>query len=476
MRGQTFSHPPSYHKIEKSINIAKPISAMEAFKIYIVEDSPWDGELAKYHLSLNPDYEIKLFTTARACLDELYKKPNIVCMDYGLPDMRGDKLLERIKNYDANIPVIIISAQEDISVAVNLLKMGATDYIVKNDNLKEMLWNSVLRIRENQKLREEVAVLKEQLEQKYSFSKTIIGQSEPMKNVFKLIEKAVKSNINVSISSETGTGKEVVAKAIHYSSDRQKKPFVAINMAAIPKELIESELFGHEKGSFTGAVSRKIGKFEEAQGGTIFLDEIAELDLNMQSKILRVLQEREVIRVGGNEKVKLDVRLITATHKNLIEEVRNNNFRQDLYYRIIGLPIELPPLRDRGNDILVLARHFADAFTQENQQPKVVFDEDAQKKLLQHSYPGNVRELKSIVELACVMCSSTVITAQDIVFTTMRFEDNFIATEKSLHEYNCDIIQYFLRKYNNNVLVVAKKLDIGKSTIYKLLQESKISK
>ena len=215
---------------------------MANFKIFLVEDDPWFGELIKHYLSLNPDYEIHLFQCAKDCLNNLHLKPDFVSIDFGLPDLTGDLLLKKIKEVNKNIPVIIISGQEDVAIAVTLLKNGAEDYITKDDNTKEKLWNSILKIRENIELKLEVEDLKEQLEQKFSFEKTIIGQSELLKKTFILIEKAIKSNINVSIAGETGTGKEVVAKAIHYNSDRKKKPFIAINMAAIPKDLLESEL------------------------------------------------------------------------------------------------------------------------------------------------------------------------------------------------------------------------------------------
>lgn len=273
---------------------------MEPYKIFIVEDDPWYGEILEYHLSLNEDYLITRFTTGRECLANLHKKPDLITIDFSLPDYTGDKLYEKIRQTDDSIPVIAISGQEEVAVAVNLLKSGVTDYLVKDENTKDMLWNAVIRIRKMGNLKKEVEQLKEELGQKFSFEKSIKGNSPALHKIFALMEKATKTNINVSITGETGTGKEVVSKAIHYSSERKKKPFVAVNMAAIPKELVESELFGHEKGAFTGAVARKAGKFEEANGGTIFLDEIAELDLNLQSKILRVLQEREVIRVGGN--------------------------------------------------------------------------------------------------------------------------------------------------------------------------------
>jgi DNA-binding NtrC family response regulator len=288
------------------------------------------------------------------------------------------------------------------------------------------------------------------------------------------MEKASKTNINVSITGETGTGKEVVAKAIHYNSDRKKKTFVPVNMAAIPRELVESELFGYEKGAFTGALTRKIGKFEEANGGTIFLDEIAELDLSIQSKLLRVLQEREVVRIGGNENIKLDIRLLVATHKNLAEEVKKGNFREDLYYRIIGLPIYLPTLRERDNDILILAKHFLDDFAKQNKFDNINITQNAKDKLLRYNFPGNIRELKAMVELAAVMCDGNEIVADDITFNATRNEENFLTDEKTLREYTLDIIRLYLKRNNNDVIATAKKLDIGKSTIYKMLQDGDI--
>ena len=448
---------------------------MEKFSIFIVDDDPWYGEILEYYLSMNPDYSISRFTNAKDCLANLNKKPDLITLDFQLPDGNGDEVLKKIKKINPNIPVIIISAQEDIKTAVELLKAGATEYFVKDDNTKDLLWNAIIRIREHVSLKQEVEHLREELGHKYDFSNLIKGNSPALQKIFTLIEKAAKTNINVSITGETGTGKEVVAKAIHHNSERKKKNLVAVNMAAIPKELIESELFGHEKGAFTGAQARKAGKFEEANHGTIFLDEIAELDLSLQSKLLRVIQERELVRVGGNEKVTLDVRIIIATHKDLASEVKNGNFREDLYYRVIGLPIELPPLRERGNDILILAKHFLTEFCKQNKMPSVNISPKAKDKLMSYNYPGNVRELKAIIDLAAVMCSNNEITPDDITFNSVSANSQFMQQEKSLKAYTIDIIQSFLKKYDNNVVKVADKLDIGKSTIYKLIQEKEIT-
>lgn len=441
---------------------------MDEFKVFIVEDDPWYGRILHHHLSLNPDYEVTLFQDGKSVLENLYLAPNVICLDYGLPDISGDKLLTKIKKKSPHIPIIVISGQEDISVAVELLKIGARDYIIKGDNTKDLLWKSISNVRENVNLKHEVDDLKEQLQTKYSFD-SIIGKSEPMQRVFTLMSKGIKSNINVSITGGTGTGKEVIAKAIHYNSARKKMPFVAINMASIPSNLLESELFGHEKGAFTGAISKKIGKFELAGNGTLFLDEMAEMDIDLQSKILRVMQEREFNRVGGSKNITLNARIISATHKNLIEEVQKGSFREDLYFRLMGLPIDLPPLRNRGEDILLLAEHFVDSYANENGLSGIHLSKKSKDKLLAYSFPGNVRELKAMIDLACVMMEGKTIHPEDLTFLNTKKDSMLSGEEKSLKEYNNEIISYYLNKYNNNVATVSKKLDIGKSTIYNFL-------
>ncbi|MFI5164810.1 MAG: sigma-54-dependent transcriptional regulator, partial [Bacteroidia bacterium] len=308
------------------------------FKIFVVEDNEWYCEMLAHHLSLNPDYHVKKFFSGDEILRAIHENPAIVCLDYSLPDKNGSEILKKIKEFNPDIQVIIISGQEDIGVAVKLLKEGAYDYLLKNEETKDMLWNAINNIRQNMDLKKEIIDLKKEVVKKYDFSNIIIGKSNALAKTFQLIEKAAQGKITVSITGETGTGKELVAKAIHYNSERKNKPFVAVNVTAIPKELIESELFGHEKGAFTGANTRRIGKFEEANGGTLFLDEIAEMDISLQSKLLRALQEHEITRVGSNAAIPVDNRIIVATHKDLAEEVKKGNFREDLYYRLLGLP------------------------------------------------------------------------------------------------------------------------------------------
>ncbi|MEJ7766852.1 MAG: sigma-54 dependent transcriptional regulator [Chitinophagaceae bacterium] len=445
-----------------------------AFKIFILEDDIWYGSMLFHYLSLNPEYEVKRFDSPKVFFSCLHENPDVVTLDYSLPDSDGGEVLKRIKDYRNNIQVVIISGQEDVGTAINLLKNGAFDYIVKDDDTKDRLWNTLLHLREIAGLKQEVEDLRSEVGRKYDFSQMILGKSDAIKKIYLLIEKACKTNITVSVTGETGTGKEVVAKAIHYNSERHKMPFVAVNVAAIPRELIESELFGHEKGAFTGAITRRIGKFEEADKGTLFLDEIGELDINLQAKLLRVLQEKEITRVGGNAVTPINARIIVATHKNLLEEVKNKRFREDLYYRLIGLPIELPPLRERGSDILILAKHYMDFFCKENRIAKKSLSPEAQQKMLQYAYPGNVRELKSMIELSVVMADGEIIEPMHITLNSSGSISNLLSQETSLKDYTNQIIQHYLDKYDSDVLLVARKLDIGKSTIYRMLKNDEL--
>lgn len=443
---------------------------LKPFKIFVVEDDPFYGELLEYILNRDPELEVELMTSGKECLKNMYKNPDVVTLDYGLSDMNGLEVMEKIKTANPSVEIIVVSGQQDVATAVNILRNGAYDYLVKDEEAKDRIWNSVQKIRDRKRLESELDELRVEVGKKYEVA-NFIGQSKPIEQVKSLIGKAISTNITVSITGETGTGKEVVAKAIHYNSTRVKGNFVAVNVAAIPNELIESELFGHEKGAFTGANVTRKGRFEEADKGTLFLDEIGEMNLNMQSKLLRVLQEREVTRVGGNKSIKLDVRVLVATHKDLATEVKEGRFREDLYYRLLGLPITLPPLRDRGNDILLLTRFFLDTFAKENKMKPKLLSPQAKNKLLNYSFPGNVRELRAIVELAVVMSDSDVVEEEDVRLTPLNPLTDFLSAEMSLKEYSQKILRHFLDKYDQNVLLVADKLQIGKSTIYRMLKE-----
>ncbi len=446
---------------------------MGSFKIFIAEDDKWYAKALQHHLSLNKDYEVVCYHSGKEILDALYLKPQVITVDYKLPDMNGGTLLKEIKKHAPQIEVIIISGQENISTAMDLLGQGAYDYVVKNTETKLKVWNKILKIKENYLLKKQVESLQTKVANKYKSENLLIGKSAGIHQVHQIIEKASSSSITVSISGNTGTGKELVAKAIHYNSKRHMEPFIAINVASIPSELIESELFGHEKGAFTGAHIRRTGKFELAKSGTIFLDEIGEMDNLMQSKLLRVLQEMELCRIGGNQSIKLKCRIITATHKNLYNEVKLGNFREDLYYRLLGLPICLPTLKSREGDISHLSLYFLGNYCKENSIDRK-FSSGALKRLNSYSYPGNVRELKSVIELAAILSDDELIDENHICFQEKNIDSNFWNEEKNMKSLEKEIIRHYLDKCNYNVIVAAKKLEIGKSTIYRLIKDDPI--
>lgn len=463
-----------------SLPVAEPLnqimdSNMSTFRIFVVEDDEWYNRLLVHNLSLNPDYEVVPFFNATDCINNLHQAPDVITVDYRLPDMKGLELLKKIKSHNRDIQVILISEQDDIEVVVDLLKHGAYDYIVKTRDIRERLLNTVSNIRSRAGMEKEIASLRKEVGRKYDYRNTIIGNSPAVQKIYDLINRAIQTNITVMVTGETGTGKELVAKAIHYNSERASKPFVAVNMAAIPKDLVESELFGHEKGAFTGANFRRIGKFEEANGGTLFLDELAEMDIALQAKLLRALQEREIVRIGSNKPVEFDCRIIVATNKNLMDNVREGSFRQDLYYRLYGLPIEIPPLRERGNDIILLAKKFINDFCADNKlQPKSL-SQTAVNKLMSYPFPGNVRELKSVAELSVVL-SDTVEILPEQIMTGDDDSMEVVRDEKlSLREYNIRIVKNYMKMYGDNPRMVAERLDIGVATVYRMLKEDKTS-
>lgn len=446
---------------------------MEKFKIFVVDDDDWYREYISYTLSLVPEYEVSVFSDGAGFLRALNEEPDVVTLDFRLPDTDGARLLAKVKEQSPETEVVIISEQDKIETAVELLKSGAYDYLVKSKDMRDRLFITMQHLLKNRQLRNRISLLEKEIGRKYDLGKNLVGKSESFTKVFQLIERAAKSPINVMISGETGTGKEEVAKAIHFNSNYSNGPFTAVNVAAIPKELVESELFGHEKGAFTGAIQSRAGKLEEAGKGTLFLDEIGEFDLALQAKLLRALQEREFTRLGSNKPVKLQSRLIVATHKNLVEEVKAGRFRDDLYYRLFGLQIQLPPLRERGNDIILLAKYFIENYCRENKIPLKTLSESAKHKLLSYPFPGNVRELKSLVELAVVMSDEGIIEDTHLLPGGQDILSELLSEELTLEEYNKKIIFHFLEKYDHNVILTAKKLGIGKTTIYSLLKANK---
>lgn len=446
-------------------------SGTQQYKVFIVEDNELYARVLKKQLT-DDGLQVKVFHNGTDFINALHEKPDVVTLDYTLPDMTGKEVLLKIQKEHPESQVIVISAQDSIDTAIELMKIGAYDYIMKAPDTREKLSNIIRNIYKTDQLVKENILLKDAVKERYTFRNLIKGNSREIDHVFDLMNKATQTNISVSIYGETGTGKELVAKGIHYNSKRNNKPFVAVNVSAIPDGLIESELFGHEKGAFTGADFQKIGKFELANGGTLFLDEIADLNLNLQAKLLRVIQERELVRLGGNDIIPLDVRIITATHKNIAALAAEDKFRQDLYYRLLGLPIEIPPLRQRGNDKILLAKFFVDEFCKENELESKTISDEAKQMILTYHYPGNIRELKAIMELACVMCARDVIKPSHLNMNVDENVQNLLASEKTLEEYNNEIVKFFLNKYNQNVRLVAAKLGIGKSTIYRMLQKN----
>jgi two-component system, NtrC family, response regulator AtoC len=448
---------------------------LPSLTVFVIEDNAWYSEILAHKLSLNPDYVVRQFTSGRDCLKHLTEeKPDLITLDYSLPDGSGEQIMGQLRERLPEVPIIVISAQEDVSTAIGMLKKGAYDYFVKDEETAERLWFSAQKVREQLALRLENAQLRQQVEQKFDPARSIIGASPKVRELLALIDKAARTNITVSLSGETGTGKELAAKAIHFQSARRNQPFVAVNVAAIPRDLIESELFGHEKGAFTGATARRIGYFEQAHGGTLFLDEIAELPLDLQAKLLRVLQERELTRVGGSKTIEFDARLMVATHRDLGEEAKAGRFRQDLYYRLLGLPIVLPPLRERGADTVLLAEAFLREFCVQNSLPPLRLSEAARQKLLQYTFPGNVRELKAVMDLAAVLADGDAVQPKDLSLRSSIVPEGENTEPVSLREQMANIVQTHLDAHNGNILHVAQLLKIGKSTIYRMIQNQEV--
>ncbi len=383
-------------------------------KIFVVDDDEFFGTIVKSTLEREENIEVVLFTNANSFKQSLYLNPDLVIIDYDLPDTNGIEILKSVREFNPDLVSIILSGQKDLKVVVEAYKTGADRYIIKDENaLVELIWN-INTFRKNICLKLDYLALQNSVIENNKYQ-NIIGESPAMHRMFQLMSKVENVNIPVLINGENGTGKELVANALHYNSNRKRESFVAINVAAIPEDLIESELFGSEKGAFTGA-SRRPGKFEEAHKGTLFLDEIGDMPLPLQAKLLRVLQESKVTRLGGSKEIHLDLRVISATNKNLWEEVQAGRFREDLYFRLQGFIIQIPSLRDRENDILLIAKSIADSFSKRQNSENRLFSPEAIKSLMEYSWPGNVRELKSMIERAVLISDGTYITDNDLVF------------------------------------------------------------
>ncbi len=440
--------------------------------ILVVDDDKNICKMIEINLRKEKTYEVRTATNGESCLKSVRENaPDLVLLDIQMPGIDGIETLKRIKEEDPLIPVVMMSAHGTIEKAVQCMKLGAYDFITKpfaSDRLLVTVNNALM----NSSLKKEVDELKRELKDKYQF-KNIIGQSGPMQEVFRAMEKVVDSNVTVLITGESGTGKELIARAIHYhNKKRSDYPFVAVNCSALPETLLESELFGHEKGSFTGATGRRVGKFEQADGGTIFLDEIGLMTPATQAKVLRVLQEREFERVGGNELVRVDTRVISATNKDLEEAVKKGEFREDLFYRISVFPIHLPPLRERKEDIPLLAAHFLNKYAQVEGKELETISPEALELLMAYHWPGNVRELENAIERAVVLANPPEITAKDLPASVRSLGEKKIYESDNklsswIEKLEEEALRQALLECEGNISQTAKKLGIGRATIYR---------
>lgn len=385
---------------------------MESKRIIIVDDDRTSLNVMKQFLEKD-GFEVICFDNGKDAVEELTKGDvDILITDIKMPDLTGMELLKKALEYDPELPVIMITGYGSIEGAVEAMKSGAFDYMTKPIDLQDLRIR-IERALDHKRMKREIRVLRGELARIYSFE-NIIGKSKSMQEIFKTIVDVAPTRANVMILGESGTGKELVARAIHFSSPRKNNNFVPINCAAIPEGLLESELFGHEKGAFTGAYERRIGKFEIANGGTIFLDEVGDIPLSLQAKLLRVLEQKEFMRVGGNRSISVDVRVISATNRPLEQMVMEGKFREDLYYRLRVITIEIPPLRERKEDIPLLVDHFIKEFSAENKKEIKGIEKEALEIFMHYRWPGNVRELRNTIETMVVMTRRKYLTVDDI--------------------------------------------------------------
>ena len=398
---------------------------------------------------------------------------DLALVDLKLTKKNGIELMEDLHRIQPEMPVIILTAYGTIESAVEAMRKGAYSYLTKPFDPHELLLQIKNGI-EKSRLSKEVKRLKDIVKERYEFE-NIVGESEKMKKVLELVSRAAETDSNVYIQGESGTGKELIAKALHLASSRKDGPFVAINCAAIPETLLESELFGFRKGAFTGAFYSKKGIFAQAHGGTIFLDEISEMSLSMQAKLLRVIEEKEFYPVGSEKPIKVDVRIIAASNKDLEKEVQKGNFRKDLFYRIYVIPIKLPPLRERKEDIPLLAKHFLKKFSQKMKKNIKGFSPGALQKMMLYSWPGNVRELENVVECAVAMTTQDIITEDLILPTEPIKETTLKPLKEAKDEFERKYIIQLMEITQGNVTQAAKLARKYRADLYKLLEKYNIN-
>jgi DNA-binding NtrC family response regulator len=441
---------------------------MKRVEVLVVDDEPIVRESLRDWLT-DAGYQVLTAESGPKALEVIEKEqPGIMIADLVMPGMDGIELMKRAKAMQPGIEVVIITAYASIPTAISAMKEGAYDYIEKPfcPERAELL---VQKLAEHQELVKENISLRQKLEDHYRFE-NIITKSAKMQRIIEVIKVVARSNATVLITGESGTGKELVARAIHSQSNRHNKPFIAVSCAALPESLLESELFGHEKGSFTGAYAQKKGKFEFGEGGTLFLDEVGEMSANIQVHLLRVLEEKEFTRVGGNQPIKVDVRVISATNKDLRKAIENQEFREDLYYRLNVVNIELPPLRERKEDVPLLAQHFLNKFGSENRKEISGFSPEATELLLDHGWPGNVRELENAIERAVILAKDSLIGVEDLPQENLS-PGYSIGSKKSIKEVEKEHILNVLRKTGDNYSEAARILGISRMTLYNKAKE-----
>lgn len=454
-------------------------------KILLLEDDPALQELLSDYYEPR-GYQLTKYEDPTIPLKEMEESSDpqsmydIVLTDLRMPKLDGMEFIRRMKKIAPELPIILMTAHSSVEVAIDAINQGAYDFVVKPLHLAQ-LTVSIERALHFKDLREDNQTLRSAMKSARTFE-GVVGKSAVIQKVFDLAKRVSNSMATVLITGESGTGKEVVAKAIHQHGSRRKGPFVAINCSAIPESLLESELFGHSKGAFTGAAEKKIGLFEEAEGGVLFLDEIGDLNLPLQAKLLRVLQEKKIKRIGENQLRSVDVRILAATHKDLTLEVKEKRFREDLFFRLNVIPVKIPPLRDRQEDIIPLAEYFLSRFRVENDSPVRGFSKAALEHLLKLSWRGNVRELENVVERAVVLCENREIDVKDLPppetssHTPSTMENLFSAvTEKaelpSLNEFNLEYIALVLKRVGGVKEQAARILEIDRKTLYRRIEE-----
>ena len=447
----------------------------------LIVDDEMDALDLMEELFIKHGYETYTAINGVEALNQIREiEPDIVISDMVMPEMDGIKLLDMMSKKHPDIAVIMITAHGTIETAVETMKKGARDYILKPLRLDEIL-AKVERISQLKSLMKENQYLRDKLSQKYNFN-NIIGKNRKMLELFDLINDIAKTNSTILITGDSGTGKELIANALHFNSDRVKKPFVKVNCGVLAENLLESELFGHVKGAFTGAIKDKLGRFEISHGGSIFLDEIGDISPNMQLKLLRVLQEGEFERVGSTETIKVDVRIIAATNRDLASLMMKGEFRQDLYYRLNVIPLEVPPLRERKDDIPLLVTHFLDKYNKQFNKKIEVIEDDAMKYLQNYTWPGNIRELENLIERSVVLNKTGKLSFKDFPSYVIQREDELeiqIPTDGLLTDivdtYERRIILRALKENNFNKLRTAEKLGIHRSTFMSKLKKYEIN-